>query len=315
MGDADRVLDQTAGPQKRGEARVHAAEGHLIHDGHQSGESLREQVKNEFAPEIVAFDPIATCGGRDDDGLGLLFHGGDGGEGDLVEDGVGREDAGLSQPEAVEGDLATGLADLVDAHDARKQECDAVHAVAFEEDIVTGGDACERCGLLKLADEGRVRILEQGQGLGEAGELGWFKHGSDHFFLAIGHRLKFGNDLFAVFHGDGDIVQRSRRAFTDFFGFGHEMVTCLGRIQIVDVHAEGDGHLSMRVAGRGKGNVCETEHDSPMSRPVEVEHGLGHRHRDAAVAGFHGFHRRADEIGVGVFTEEGEDFGINHEEA
>ena len=88
MGDADRVLDQTAGPQKRGETRVHAEEGDFIHDGHQGGESLREQVKDEFAPEIVALDPIAKCGGRDDDGLGLLFDGGDGGEGDLVEDGV-----------------------------------------------------------------------------------------------------------------------------------------------------------------------------------------------------------------------------------
>lgn len=136
--------------------------------------------------------------------------------------------------------------------------------------------------------------------------------GLDHFLFSIRHRMEFGDDQIAVFHADSDIVQRGRLAFADFLRFGHQIVTQLGRIQVVDVHAEGHGHLSVRVAGRGEGNVRETEHDAPVCRPVEVEHGLGHRHRDAAVAGFHIFQRRADEIGVGVFLKEGEEFGIEH---
>jgi len=176
MGDAHRVLDPRAGSQKRGEARVHALEGHLVHDGHQAGESLREQVEDEFAPQVVAAHPIAKRGGRDDDGFGVLLHGGDGGKGILVEDGVGREDAGLSQPETVEGDLASRPADLVDAHHARDKQGNSLHAIAFEEDILSGGDARERGGLLEFADESRVRILEQGQGLGEAGELEFVQH-------------------------------------------------------------------------------------------------------------------------------------------
>jgi len=101
----------------------------------------------------------------------FLLHRGDRRKGLLAEDGVRCQDARFAVPEAIQGNLATRLADLIDAHHARDEQRDGVDMVTLHEHVMALRDVRHEGGLSEVAQQGRLGSGEDRQGLEDAFEL------------------------------------------------------------------------------------------------------------------------------------------------
>ena len=111
---------------------------------------MGEQVKNEFAPQVIAPDPVAEGIRWDHDSLGFLFDRGNGREILLAQDRIGSQYAGFAVAETVERDLPPCFTYFVYPDYARYQKRNCINVVTFDKYIAALGDVSEECCILEF---------------------------------------------------------------------------------------------------------------------------------------------------------------------